>query len=161
MVILLQISMVLYQGLAKPGTDRMSNRIDLFNEMQILFCTDYIVLFTDFVDLQLQFKVGWAWTAILLLTLIINLTFIFYHSIRRLVLTAVKYCRLAKIKIKNCILYIKEKLPCNFDDDSSSDSSEQFYRSKFAVKKTASRQPVNSPIESELINYTDPRLIAT
>ena len=110
------MGIVIYQGQVRPGADRISNHLDLFNEMSVLICTDNLILFTDYLDLTLHFQVGWAWCAILLTTAAINLGFIFYHSFRRFLLTVLKYYRIAKKKIGKCLDVIKDKLPYDFDD---------------------------------------------
>ena len=56
----LQVLAMIYQGLYKPGPDRSSNQLDMFNESIITFSTDLMILFSNFnPDLTMQFVVGW------------------------------------------------------------------------------------------------------
>ena len=73
---------LVYQGIVSPGPDRASNRFDLFNEMQVMICTQFIILFTDWVDPTIQIEMGWYWIGVLLFTAFANLIFIFYLSFR-------------------------------------------------------------------------------
>ena len=73
--------------------------MDIFNELQVMVCTQTIILFTEWLSPDVQFEMGWYWIGILLLTALINLLVIFYLSFYSLYLLLKKYWRRAKRKI--------------------------------------------------------------
>lgn len=44
---------VIYQGIVHPNKDRPTNRLDLFNEFIVLLCTQYVILFTDYTNIDI------------------------------------------------------------------------------------------------------------
>ena len=98
-VVYLQLSILIYQGYFRPGPDRFSNRMDIFNELQVMVCTQTIILFTEWLSPDLQFEMGWYWIGILLMTALINLVVIFYLSFHSLYLLIKKYYRRVKKKM--------------------------------------------------------------
>ena len=131
-VIYMQLMVLVYQGIVSPGPDRASNRFDLFNEMQIMICTQFIILFTDWVDPTIQIQMGWYWVGVLLFTVFANLIFIFYLSFRSVKLLLKKIF----LRVKNWLmkkyreykLYRAEVLnrkPSLEQSSSSLDSSQQ------------------------------------
>ena len=88
--------MVIYQGLFKPSSEYFINRLDNFNEFMILVCTDTMILFTDYVpDLSLQQEIGWYWIGLAILTVLVNLSYIIYHSMRSVSHLITKYANRA------------------------------------------------------------------
>ena len=70
--------MLIYQGQNTPLNRRLINNIELFNEWAIMACSVLFICFTDFVDdLEMQQNMGWSFLAIILLTIIINLYYVF------------------------------------------------------------------------------------
>ena len=73
--------MLIYQGKYRPGQDRLNHRLDIFNEFLVLVCTDMVIMFTDWIgDLEQQFNLGWYWSGLVLLTMMINLMTISYYG---------------------------------------------------------------------------------
>lgn len=98
-IIFFQVSMLIYQGDIRPGRDRITNRFDMFNEMLVLICKDTFIVFTDWLpNKEAQFQVGWYWMSFLLLTMLINLVYIIFLSLRDIKLMYVKYSRIYRQK---------------------------------------------------------------
>ena len=107
LLINIQMSNLVYQGLAKPGSEKYINKLDLFNEFMILTTSDCTILFTAYVeDLQLQHEIGWFWIGLVLLCVLVNLSYIIYHSLRSLSHVMTKYCNRAYAVQKNYKSYI-------------------------------------------------------
>ena len=70
---------LIYQGITNPGPDKPSNKMDLFNESMITFCTDLMILFTNFnPDLVVQFMIGWIWLGLVFFLILVNFVSIIY-----------------------------------------------------------------------------------
>ena len=93
------MAMMIYQGMKRPGSDKLSNRFDFFNEAMILLCTETVVVFTAWIDDPvLQANLGWFWIAFLLLMIILNMIIIFHYSIWSFKLVVICYRKKLKIK---------------------------------------------------------------
>ena len=107
----------------------MSNNYDLFNESILLVCIQLMMLFTDFLDLDMQFYMGWVWIGFVLMTLCINLTYIFYLSLRQFWLFLKKYFNLLKYYIYKKYPWIKkwaDKISDLFASDGGFDNEDEF-----------------------------------
>ena len=106
---------MIYQGSVRPGSDRLTNRIDIFNEMQVMICTQTIIIFTDWVGPDVQFSMGWYWIGILLATALINLLIIFYLSFYSLLILLKKYWLRLKRKLDAIYLEYRKHRACTLN----------------------------------------------
>ena len=129
------MAILIYQGLNRPGPDRMSNNYDLFNESILLVCIQLMMLFTDFLSLDMQFYMGWVWIGFVLMTLFINLTYIFYLSLRQFWLVLKKYCNLLKYYIYKKYPWIKRwlnQISDFFTPDGGYDDEDEFLQKELS-----------------------------
>lgn len=56
----LNLAACIYMGQVKPWIPRIYNRVEMFNEVCIMFATFILVSFTDFgPDIENKFTMGW------------------------------------------------------------------------------------------------------
>lgn len=107
LLITIQLCNLGYQGAFKPGPEQFINRLDCFNEFMILICSETMIFFTDFIpSLDLQLDLGWLWISLVVLTVLVNLLIIIYHSLRSVFLILKKYGKRAMAMYKEYQNYI-------------------------------------------------------
>lgn len=103
------LSFVVYLIVAKPFEDPKINRIEIFNELSILFITYPSLLFTGYfnADVDLQYKAGWAMIIMIFGNIAVNLIFVVkenYRAVkqlcRRLVWKVCKWRRVVEVAKK-------------------------------------------------------------
>jgi hypothetical protein len=84
LMIVQSLSFVVYLIVAKPFEDPKINRIEIFNELSILFITYPSLLFTGYfnADVDLQYKAGWAMIIMIFGNIAVNLIFVVKENYR-------------------------------------------------------------------------------
>ena len=93
----------IYFGSYFPHKHRLLNRLEIFNELQIMLCTLHLMVFSDYVpDLETQYFMGWVFIVILTSMVIVNMFFILRACAWEIQLFIVKwYRRMAHWWMKN------------------------------------------------------------
>jgi len=72
----------MYNGITKPFDTLFHNKIEMFNEINILLCSYFLFLYTDLTDgPEQQFEVAWGHIGIISLVVIVNLSFLIYSAL--------------------------------------------------------------------------------
>ena len=79
----------------RPHSSRSKRRIEVFNEMMLLIASYHLFIFSGFAhDQEAQFLVGFSFTAIIILTLFVNMGRMFRNAASRMV-----WCRKRKTRV--------------------------------------------------------------
>jgi hypothetical protein len=90
-VMLLNLLMIIFKLGIKPLEGRLSNRMEIINELTILYSSFVLPIYTDWVDdLQIKEVVGWVSISIVLLGLLTNFSMILFFLIKNLRLLAIR-----------------------------------------------------------------------
>ena len=76
----LNLSMLIYNGHAKPFKSLFRSRVEITNEVFITMDTFHFMLFTDFTrDVDTQFMIGWSLVAHIVAHIFFNLSIVIYE----------------------------------------------------------------------------------
>ena len=77
----LNLGSLIYLGLAEPATDRNERRIDLLNEMTVIFAHFHVLVFSDWQqDSNVKYMAGWSYLAFVQGSSFINLCIVSYYG---------------------------------------------------------------------------------
>jgi hypothetical protein len=81
-----------------PFQDLSSNRLELFNEMFNLYSNYSLIVFTDFVpDVELRYKMGFKFVAMVIVVFLVNVGQVFYQLIYQ-IFQSIKVSRVERRK---------------------------------------------------------------
>ena len=71
------LTITIYFGITKPYRDKISNTIELFNELQVTFICYFTLIFTDFVPtVDQQYIGGWYMIYMVIFMLAANMIYV-------------------------------------------------------------------------------------
>lgn len=69
----MNITIVIYHGLAEPFTTRTARRLDFFNEMGVITITYFMFMYNDNIpDEDLKYVIGWAQVFVFAFLILVN-----------------------------------------------------------------------------------------
>ena len=63
----------MFLNICQPFNLKMFNIIEVYNEITILICSYFCFLFTGIVDVEMRYKLGWAFIGIVTLNISVNI----------------------------------------------------------------------------------------
>ena len=72
-IIYLNLFMNVYQVCVRPFEAPSKNNLENFNETTIFCVTFFVVLFTDYLNIEQQNNAGWATISLVILNILVNL----------------------------------------------------------------------------------------
>lgn len=113
------IAIVIYHGYYMPMVQRIHNRIEIFNEVCIMYSSIAMLFFTDWVPSpETQLFYGWSMIALLIFNFTINLSFVFFYGFKSIYLVLKRY------KVLYCNGKVKKGVKDNQSVGSAKDESE-------------------------------------
>ena len=86
-VMLLNLAIIIFQGLNDPFITRKKNRIEMFNEVSIAIATGHDMFFTDIIPTRHgHFLVGWSMISVMLFNAAVNIGIALWILIRHVFL---------------------------------------------------------------------------
>ena len=64
--------MLLFFTSVKPLNERFLNNIEIFNELSLITCSYFLFTFTDFVNAQTRFMMGWVFIGVTCTNILVN-----------------------------------------------------------------------------------------
>ena len=75
------ILLILYNKLAEPFDSPLLNRLEIFNELSIMFAAYHLFVFTNYVDdPQMQYQVGWSMIGMTAFNISVNMCIMGYQT---------------------------------------------------------------------------------
>ena len=94
LIIVKSFAFMIYIGRVRPYEVRLSNIVELTNEVIISLCAYWLVTFSDFVpDEKTKYKCGWPIIGATSLLVLFNLGVICYSTVANIVYRCKLYCR--------------------------------------------------------------------
>lgn len=88
----------------KPFETRFQNRTELFNECIILLLSYICWAYSDYLeDAELKFQLGWLYCCIMLFSILVNVSIMFYASVYLKIKAFYKKGKIKKRKAKKAL----------------------------------------------------------
>ena len=85
--------MLMYLISVKPFKEPRLNKLEIFNELTVLFCAYHLPLFSDLVpDADIKYMAGWSILMVTCTNLMINIGIVTYLSISDFKRRITRYC---------------------------------------------------------------------
>jgi len=65
----------------KPFNSKLLNFIDIFNEISLLTCSYFLMIFNPIIEPDVRYEVGWYFVGLIVITIIVNFVLILGKSI--------------------------------------------------------------------------------
>ena len=80
---LMNLGILIYQGSQQPQDRRHRVWLENINEYLVITCSFHLMFYSDWVtDKTVQYCYGWSQILFIVIIIIINMWFVFYHSLR-------------------------------------------------------------------------------
>ena len=89
----MNLFMMIYTGIVEPLETKLRNHLELFNEACIDIACLHLFVFTDWVNQEEQYDMGWSLYFVIIINIFFNSIFILYYGIRNICLIILKYYR--------------------------------------------------------------------